>query len=739
MDDGFGLLVDFLRGELDEASAAEVRARLERDDDLFANFQRLRRTMAVVRSFPALPVRAAETGRLRDQLETRDWLRQLPAMAASPAFLRSLRVEFSVRALVASLPALKPSESLVQVLRREFAVRQVAARLPEACPRTEFRRRLRDEFSLRALVSSLPMLPAREAFLRRLRVAFAELDQAAPARAAASLPLLAPTPAFRDRIREAIRREAASVFGRRAKRSASKELRAPRRRPQRSLLSGAGWGRMILSQAKRSRSLLFTGLVHAAALAIAFFVSVGAALPAASVNVQQIVGEGIAVPVLGGVARGESRDPGFSSPEEAGVGGGLPEVVLVRDDGFAPGLGEEGLPPPVSREQPEEAAKPRPESVSSDEPLRSSPALGGGVMFRLREMDRSRKIGYLGSEELFDVLDRALGYLSRTQKPDGSWGFEGVDARLVPNDAEIREARTIELTSAAALAFLGDGHNSRESVLGYDLHVRRAVGYLLKRQGEDGQIGPAGTPVVLSHAMALLVLLEDYALSGDRKLKRPIRKAARWLCETRAVAEDGSTNAAFPYLRGQGPSLMTGVWAHMALATAARLNIPEADLPPERLDAFLDWFEAETRSGDVLKDQWEALNGDLVPSAAAASLTGFAEGRGFEMRKRRFFGRMNRELPDLEPTAQTLEYNAPGDMRYLFFGSLARALSGEGSADDAWRRAFARTLIERQTAEGAGKGSFAVSDYYAGLGGKVLGAAFAALSIENAWRVTLDH
>lgn len=52
MDEDFGLLVDFLRGELDERAASEVRRRLETEDALFQQFEKLRRTCALLNLHP---------------------------------------------------------------------------------------------------------------------------------------------------------------------------------------------------------------------------------------------------------------------------------------------------------------------------------------------------------------------------------------------------------------------------------------------------------------------------------------------------------------------------------------------------------------------------------------------------------------------------------------------------------------------------------------------------------------
>ncbi|MCA8919920.1 MAG: hypothetical protein KDB32_12640, partial [Planctomycetes bacterium] len=110
MNTDFGLLVDFLRGELTEPAAAEVRTRLENEDALFQQFERLRRTYAVLRSLPALkpadgsvsaqdtPVaeipltepRAEFVRDVRREFTTRGWAGLIPQLSARPEYLDAL-------------------------------------------------------------------------------------------------------------------------------------------------------------------------------------------------------------------------------------------------------------------------------------------------------------------------------------------------------------------------------------------------------------------------------------------------------------------------------------------------------------------------------------------------------------------------------------------------------------------------------------------------------------------------
>jgi hypothetical protein len=350
--------------------------------------------------------------------------------------------------------------------------------------------------------------------------------------------------------------------------------------------------------------------------------------------------------------------------------------------------------------------------------------------FRLRAASRAQKIEYLGREDLHDALDAALGYLAEMQYAEGNWWLVGVEPRLV--SPGLQNLIRVELTSAALLAFLGDGHNSARSPVGYDSVVRDGIAWLVKQQNPDGLIGPPLIGNVQAHAMATLALAEEFGMTRDWRLREPLRKACRWLCGVKAAGSDG-----FPYKIGEGPeaaSLTTSVWAYMALATARMVRVPPMDLPRQRLDDFIRWYSKATgiEQRAPLTDQPEQLTrSDLLPSAAAGALSLFAVETDFEQRHATFMARIRSEPPDLQA--------GPGqdraDMRYLFFGSLAKALDVQRGAtpEGQWQRAFADTLLQNQQRDG----SFKPSSSYAEIYGNVFGTAMAALSIENAYRVNL--
>lgn len=729
----FGLLLDFLRGELDEAQAASVRARLEREADFFAAFERLRRTLDVLRCLPALdrnvaaPVpsptealplvqpRAEFVTQLRREYHARGWSALVPSLRVRPEFAASLNAEFSVRSLLISLPWLHVRAEFVSALRSEFATRTLAGSLPALAVRPAFARALNTEFCVRGIVGALPMLNVREAFARRVKVALYEASREVagePQPVRTALPLVEPSDSFRRRIFNAIRKAA---------------QRPLRERPARALAAiyVNGW-RELGRAMRRSKSLAFTGAAHVLAIAIAFFIVTQASIVDSATL--SIVGNNGVAPIVAPLSRG---DESSAMPSERPR---VDESALGGADDRALPAGPESAAyeePPAPHIPSEAAEVPEPyRSTSLGDGSQATRAYSEFAMFRLRSEGRSRKIGYLGSSELYDALTLALKFLSQHQKHGGYWEPEGV--AYVPSGPEA-EIQQVELTASAALAFLGDGHSSRASDMGYDANVRKAIDWLIKQQNDDGQIGPAQRGIVYSHAIALMALVEDFALTGRYDLRGPIRKACRWLVESRA--NDGS--GAFPYGRGQGPSLMTSVWAYMALDTARVVKVPDVDAPKARLDELLAWFDNVSSMEPLLDKTLESVQKpeELIPTSAALALTFFPREGSYEMRRSSFASRLFADLPDVRKENR----GASADMRYLFFGSLGYALqSPQDGKLNGWEQAFANTLIRNQIKTGYNAGSFELgSSYYAGIYGHVYQAAFAALAIENAYRVSL--
>jgi hypothetical protein len=422
------------------------------------------------------------------------------------------------------------------------------------------------------------------------------------------------------------------------------------------------------------------------------------------------------------------RSGSFPQADDVGPAGDIGgerwlPVGLPEDDSLD---GERPLTVPEFDDRVEEPSRPPSDTMAMEF---DGPQSAAGVpsILRLRKSPRASKAGYLGREDLFEVLDKSLKYLQVYQKQEGYWAV--VDVVNEPRDPDVRESQRIELTAAALLAYLGDGHSSTHSELGYHNIVGRGIGWLIDRQRESGQIGPPELENVLIHAMATLVMAEEFGLTRAQHLREPLRKACRWLCDVRANGSDG-----FPYKVGFPASMTTSVWAYMALVTARNVRVPPVDVPKKRIEDFLDWYGDYWKYSTRITDQAQILaKSDLLPTAAAGALNLFAieAGDDFEQSRSAFVERISRELPDLRAGRE--RDNA--DTRYLFFGSIMMALHYQlgGERSSRWNDELARTLIDNQREDG----SFKPVDDYGSLYGNVFSTALAALSIENAYRVNL--
>ncbi len=203
----------------------------------------------------------------------------------------------------------------------------------------------------------------------------------------------------------------------------------------------------------------------------------------------------------------------------------------------------------------------------------------------------------------------------------------------------------------------------------------------------------------------------------------------------RAKDSDG-----FPFALDGSASLTTSVWAYMALATARHVRVPPIDLPQQRIDEFLIWFNERTRGTQPIKDTTPEVlaRTELLPKAASSALSLFAVEAGWQDHGPALLRQLNRELPDLRSGMVPLEQRPDSDradVRYLFFGSLAQALNlqrnGEKSSE--WYARFTDTVLQSQDDDGSYDSSSDYNDLY----GKVLSTALVSLSIENAYRVSI--
>jgi hypothetical protein len=128
-----------------------------------------------------------------------------------------------------------------------------------------------------------------------------------------------------------------------------------------------------------------------------------------------------------------------------------------------------------------------------------------------------------GNEESERAVARGLAWLSRQQKPNGCWIYDGSSS-----------GDMISSTGMALLPFLAAGETHRGGKK-YQQTVLRGLQFLISQQRSDGGFNGAGI-TMYSHGIATIALNEAYGMSKDRGLLlRPAQAATNFI-----VAKQGS-------------------------------------------------------------------------------------------------------------------------------------------------------------------------------------------------------
>ena len=130
------------------------------------------------------------------------------------------------------------------------------------------------------------------------------------------------------------------------------------------------------------------------------------------------------------------------------------------------------------------------------------------------------------------AVERGLEWLARRQKPDGSFGGDGMAANTA-------------VTALAGLAFMQAGNLPGRGR--YGEHVTRCVEFTLNSCQESGLIaadqshGP-----MYGHGFATLFLAEVFGMTGDERVKDKLQRAVRLIQKTQN-AEGGWRYQPVPY------------------------------------------------------------------------------------------------------------------------------------------------------------------------------------------------
>jgi hypothetical protein len=320
-----------------------------------------------------------------------------------------------------------------------------------------------------------------------------------------------------------------------------------------------------------------------------------------------------------------------------------------------------------------------------------------------------------------NAVKAALKWLAANQAADGRWdasdhGSGREDMALGRNRQNAGVEADTGVTGLALLAFLASGHTHLAG--DYRDTVRRGLEYLLRAQARDGNLGAAADSFarMYCHAMATLALSEALGMSGDERLREPVRRALAY-----TVACQSTTTGGWRYVPADPGDTSQLGWQWMALKSGELAGIPI----PER-----------TRQG----------TGKFLRSVSSGRAGGLAAYRPGEPPSRSMTAEalfcwellgLERNHPAVAEAADYIAAELPGAGKaneyYWYYATLA-LYQLQGEPWRRWNAALQKTLIERQQKTGPLAGSWDTDTVWGGYGGRIYTTALAALTLEVYYR-----
>jgi hypothetical protein len=331
------------------------------------------------------------------------------------------------------------------------------------------------------------------------------------------------------------------------------------------------------------------------------------------------------------------------------------------------------------------------------------------------EEDRTEFLERLGgSEDTEKAVAAALDWLARHQSPDGLWDGDGFDERCGQCEGTTEIAADIALTGLSVLCFLGaDHHHEKDGP--YRQHVDRALGWLVKQQGENGDL--LGDETMYSHGIATIALSEAYGMTRDPRLKEPVRRAVRFIEEARNRRIGG-----WRYDPGQvGDTSVLG-WQVMALQSARLAGIDVSEDVFEAAGGWMDLVSAKRAPGHY------GYQPRRKPSVSMTAEGMFVQQLlGMPRKDERMIQSaklVSRYLPDWDEQANTY---------YWYYATLAMYQHG-GDDWQSWNDRLKSALLPNQERVGPSAGSWPIHGDWADRGGRIYQTALCTLMLEVYYR-----
>ena len=306
---------------------------------------------------------------------------------------------------------------------------------------------------------------------------------------------------------------------------------------------------------------------------------------------------------------------------------------------------------------------------------------------------------------------RALRWIAAQQKSDGAWRLDSFSYE--PGRGEISSKPAA--TALALLPFLGAGQTHRSGM--YREQVREGLDYLLKIQGEDGDLrgGTEGEAGMYVHGQATIVLGEAYAMTKDPRLLEPVEKAVAF------IVGGQHRQGGWRYQPKMAGDTSVLGWQLMALQSArmAGLEVPERTLV--RANSFLDSV-ANTNKATYGYMPGQRPSPNMTAEAILCRLY-LGTSPDDESLKRG----LKLLMRDYPPSRDHVDYY------YWYYATQAFHHVG-GTAWNQWNESLQGVILEKQMLQGKNAGSWNVEGYLAEKGGRLYVTSLATCTLEVYYR-----
>ncbi len=318
---------------------------------------------------------------------------------------------------------------------------------------------------------------------------------------------------------------------------------------------------------------------------------------------------------------------------------------------------------------------------------------------------------YGGTRTTEEAVVRALAWIARQQRRDGSWSLSG------PYSNGALADNRVAATAMALLAFQGAGITPTRGK--YKDRVAKGARALLKMQADNGMFRSPNGPrhqQLYAHAQGMIAICELYGMTKNSRYKVPAEKAIEFAVKNQA-AEGG-----WRYQIGIDSDLSVTGWFLMGLQSArmAGLKVPKETL--YRVTEFLD--ELQTRDG--ARYRYRIDEGVPTPSMSAEGLL-----------CRQYLGwkqddpRLVRGVRNL--VERTIDFSSM-NVYYWYYATQVCHHQG-GEPWDVWNAVMREKVPQAQIKSGKEKGSWDPrSDAWGNLGGRLYTTCLCTYMLEVYYR-----